>query len=315
MALITDPDSLSQGTLTSPSDAAWTASSGSQTTITGAASLPTVAAGEYFEVRDHSTAGNNGLYQASGTPTTSSITCDKVDGVNPVNAAAELVDMYGTTGAASEKSVMIDTGQKYIYLLEQGNLSVDGVTMQALYSFLKEEWKTDADLIQNAFPVISITPEQFEYTEGWIPRDVVSPAIQSKKLIRTGGWSEVDANDILKNQYMGAITLGTFEDAANDTAYYELGDDPAVDNTVNFTFAGPVNESILVYADYGVPTNLAITTNNTITKSGGVSFVTAGFKVGGRRRQGLRQRVVIQELAEASLSRANLRGHRLQILQ
>jgi len=282
MALIVDPDSLSQGALTSPSDAAWTSSSGTQTTITGAATLPSVTTGDYFEVRDHSVAGNNGLYQASGSPTTSSITCDKVDGVNPTDASAEAIRTFHTDASAStEKSVMIDTGQKRIYLLEQGNLSVDGVTLQALYSFLKEEWKTDADLIQFTFPIVSITPEQFEFSDGWEPRNVTSPAIQSKKLIRTAGWSEIDTNDITQAVYSGVITLGTFEDSVNDNAYYQLGLDPTdTTATTGFTFNGPVNEAILVYQDFGVPGDVVVTTNDTITSSGS-DFVAAGFVVGG----------------------------------
>ena len=282
MALISDPDDLSQGLITAVSDAAWTASSGTQTTITSAANLPTLVSGDYFEVRDHSTAGNNGLYQASGTPTASSLTCDKVDGVNPANASAEAIRTFGDNGALSEyKSVMIDTLQKRVYLLEQGNLSVDGVTLQALYSFLKEEWKTDDDLIQNTFPMVGITPEQFEFSNGWEPRDVVSPAIQSKKLVRTAGWSEVDANSILTKQYMGAVTLGTFEDSGTDTAYYQLGTDPTdTGAATDFTFAGPVNESILVYEDLGVPGDIVVTGTNTITSASG-DFVNDGFAVGG----------------------------------
>ena len=66
MALIIDPDNLDQGALTSPSDAAWTASAGAVTTITGSTSLAPMDAGDFFEVRDHSPPGNNGLYQETG---------------------------------------------------------------------------------------------------------------------------------------------------------------------------------------------------------------------------------------------------------
>ena len=43
--------------------------------------------------------------------------------------------------------VVIDTGALTIDLALAGNLSEDGVTLQALYSFLKEEWRTDATKI------------------------------------------------------------------------------------------------------------------------------------------------------------------------
>lgn len=284
MALIIDPDNLSQGLETAVADAVFTASGAQATIDSSGANLPTISAGDFFEVRDHSTAGNNGLYvETGGTPTASQIVADKVDGVNPATAGSEAIRTLHDNGAATEeKSVMIDTGQKRIYLIEQGNLSTDGVTEQALYSFLKEEWKSDADLIQNAFPMISITPEQFEFSDGWEPRNVTSPAIQSKKLIRTGGWSEISTTDILTRQYMGVITLGTFEDEANDVAYYQLGDDPTdTSAAVDFTFAGAVNEAIQVYDDFGVPGDIVVTGTTTIT-SASSDFVAAGFAIGGQ---------------------------------
>ena len=40
--------------------------------------------------------------------------------------------------------VSISTAAKTITLNEAGNLSADGVTLQCLYSYLKEQWKTDS---------------------------------------------------------------------------------------------------------------------------------------------------------------------------
>ena len=57
--------------------------------------------------------------------------------------------------------ITISTSAKTIALNVTGNLSNDCVTMQALYSFLKEEWKSDGNLIPYPFPMVSITPEQF----------------------------------------------------------------------------------------------------------------------------------------------------------
>jgi hypothetical protein len=364
MALIVDPDFLSQGLELAVSNAVFASSAGANTVITSATNLlPKLVANDYFEVRDHSVAGNNGLYIATGVPTVANLPCTKVDGTNPTDSAAEAIRTFGdnvedygvptnvaitgtttitksggvsfitagfkvgghvtitssedptndgvhilatvaadvltTTGltnnadddtmhlyvgsTAEYKSVMIDVDQKRVYLIEKGSLSVDGATLQAIYSFLKEEWKSDADLIRDAFPVVSITPEQFEFIEGWEPRDNASPVIQSKKLIRTAGWSEVSTTDIVTKQYTGVVTLGSFEDSVNDTAYYQLGSDPdVITAATDFTFAGPVNEAVKTYEDYGVVANTVITGGTTITKAGGTSFVTFGFKVGGR---------------------------------
>lgn len=286
MALITDPDSLSQGLVTAVADGVFTGSAGADTTITSAGTnLPTLDLDDIFEVRDHSTPGNNGLYIATGSPTGASLPCTKVDGVNPADAGSEAIRTLGDNGAASEyKSVHIDTGQKRVYLIEQGNLSVDGVTGQAIYSFLKEEWKGDPDHIKFSFlaEAIGSVAEEIEFLVGWEPRDVVSPAIQSKKLIRTAGWSEFDPTGvILTRQYSGIITLGSFEDDVNDNAHYSLGTDPTdVAAAVDFTFPGPVNEAILVYEDNGVPGDIVVTTSDTITSATG-DFITDGFKVGG----------------------------------
>lgn len=93
MAIITDPDNLSQGTETAVSDAAWGTPTGSTVTITSAGTnLPSISAGDYFEVRDAVDPENNGLYRESGgTPSTSSITADKVSGSDPVTASVEAV--------------------------------------------------------------------------------------------------------------------------------------------------------------------------------------------------------------------------------
>jgi hypothetical protein len=144
--------------------------------------------------------------------------------------------------------VTINTGTRTIDLAEAGNLTSDGVTLQALYSFLKEEWKLDSDLIMFPFPMVAITPEQFEFIENWRPYDDAA-----RKLIRTGGWREIDDESVIKKEYAGIVTLGTFEDSANDLAYYQQGDDPTdTSAAVDFTYAGPVNEAIKTY-DLNVP--------------------------------------------------------------
>lgn len=283
MALIVDPDDLSQGLETAVSDAVFTGSSGATTTITSAANLPTLDLDDFFEVRDHSTAGNNGLYIATGSPTASNLPCTKVDGTNPIDGGSEAIRTLGDNGATAEyKSIHIDPEQKRVYGLEQGNLSVDGVILQAVYSFQKDEWKADADLIRFKFPIVAVTPEQFEFIDGWEPRDVTSPAIQSKKLMRTAGWSEISTTSILTKQFTGVVTLGTMEAPTTDIAYYSLGDDPAdTAAAIDFTFAGPVNEAILVYEDHGVNGDIVVTLTNVITSATG-DFINQGYRIGGQ---------------------------------
>jgi len=287
MAIITDPDSLSQGFSTTVADADWGAPTGNNVTITSAALLPLQAAGDFFEVRDHSNAANNGLYIATGSPTTSSLPCTKITGSAPVDTAAESVVILGKTDtAANEKSVMFDTGARAVYLLEKGNVSSDGATLQALYSFAKEEWKDDATLIPHPFPLTAITPEQFEFTSDWNPEDNGTHSIRTRKIIRTGGWREITSASVLMREYAGIVTLGSFEDNVNDKAYYQVGLDPtATTAATDFTFAGPVNEAILTYqevTDQTASGGLAFSSAaDTITRTSG-SWVTEGYRVGGQ---------------------------------
>lgn len=176
--------------------------------------------------------------------------------------------------------VTITTSNRTVTLNIAGNLSNDGVTLQALYSFFKEEWKDDATLIPHPFPQIAITPEQFEWIEDWTPTNDTT-----RKLIRTAGWREIDDLDVLQKEFAGVITLGDFEDAANDTAYYQQGDDPT-DTTaaVDFNLAGPVNEMVPTYdnvtpADAGTGFDF---TTTTITRNDAGSWITDGYQVGAR---------------------------------
>ena len=287
MALLNDPDQLSQGT-SSAESIAWTSSSGVETTLTGTG-LPAIAAGEYFEIRDHSVAVNNGLYKESGgTPLTTSITADKISGSNPQDAGSEAVTWLGDSNTLA-KNVMFDTAGKGIYLLEQEGLGADGVTFNAVYSFAKEEWKDDDFLKQFPFPMFAIDLDAGKYqvgtdganNNGWTFVDNTSPAIRTRKLLRSAGWLEKDSSGNSSAIYAGIQTLGTFEDENNDTAYYQFGTDTTTDDTVDFDFAGPVDEAVLCYEEKGNPDTCTFATSTTITRATG-SFIDDGYKVGGR---------------------------------
>lgn len=130
--------------------------------------------------------------------------------------------------------------------LDDNNYNAGGVSVQALYSFLKEQWKSDATLIKYPFPMVAITAEQFEFVEGWTLTDGnESPALfNSKKLIRDGGWAErgTGATGITK-EYAGIISLGTLADA-NAAPYYAFAGD-AAKRALNY--GGQVNEAVLIY--------------------------------------------------------------------
>lgn len=157
--------------------------------------------------------------------------------------------------------------------------AADGIALQALYSWYKEEWKDVANRSRYPFLFDAITPEQMEMRKGW-----EHASTTSEKAVRTGGWRYIDTdngNSIVK-EFFGAVSLGTFEDTANDTAYYVLGDDPTdTGAAVDFDFPGPVNEPVLVYENLGNPDTCDFATSSTITRATG-SFITDGYAVGGQ---------------------------------
>lgn len=297
MALVTSRTSLNQGQSTAVAGAIFATGTGADIRIhTGASNnLPALASGEFFEVRDHSTTNNNGLYVVvTVTTSTDDYECDKVFGLAPATAGSEAITTLGATGASTEKSVFFDTTNSGSpALLEQGNVSVDGVTGQAIYSFAMQEWKDDSFLISNSpFPFFFIDADAGKMIIGqdasgnnhganWL--DDAGEAIQTRKLLRNLGWDEVDSNGSITARHVGVVTLGDFEDAVNDTAYYYFGNDTTVNNTTDFTFAGPVNEAVQFFENIGDLSGdtPSFASTSTITRTTG-SFITDGFVVGGQ---------------------------------
>jgi len=133
--------------------------------------------------------------------------------------------------------VVINTTAKTIQLLATGNLSaaspaaVNGVTGQAVYSFLKEEWKTDGALNKFKFPLFMYTKTDGVLINGWAWADATT-----RSLLRDFGWTEG------ADQYAGLASLGDIHNDA-DQAYYTQS--PAYDAaTTEFQFTGELNEAV-----------------------------------------------------------------------
>lgn len=140
--------------------------------------------------------------------------------------------------------VVIDTAGKTIKLLVAGNLndtapgSTSGVTLQAVYSFLKEEWKTDAALNKFKFPIKMFTKTDGQFQNGW--NWIGTDSGQTRQLVRDAGWTEITGD-----KYAGLITLGNF-DATGDQGYY-LQTTGFTGTTANFDKTGNVNEAVMIY--------------------------------------------------------------------
>lgn len=144
-------------------------------------------------------------------------------------------------GSPTTEEVSIDTTAKTVQLRSAGNLnntspgSTSGVTLQAVYSFLKEEWKTQATLNKFKFPLKMFTKTDGILINGWSWTDATT-----RNLIRDAGWEEITGD-----KYAGIVSLGSF-DASTDQATYQhiIGYDQSV---INFNKTGNLNEAIMIY--------------------------------------------------------------------
>jgi hypothetical protein len=142
--------------------------------------------------------------------------------------------------------VDIDTSAGTVELIEAGNLSDAGVILKAIYSFLKEEWREDPDLIKYDFPMAPITDEQMQIgvssrNNGWNWEGATT-----RGLIRTGGWQEVNSSGVVTAEYAGIVTLGSLN--AGTQVYFQQ---VSGGSTTNFLLEGPVNQAIQVYSSTG----------------------------------------------------------------
>jgi hypothetical protein len=150
----------------------------------------------------------------------------------------QLADSAANDGS---EEVYINTTTKKVKLVVVGNLSTDGVTEKALYSFLKEEWKNDPNtknLAAFPFPMVPITDEAFEWVDGW---DLENDT--ARNLIRTGGWTVRNTSGNVTQQWAGIVGLGSIE--SNDQLYYFQG----TGSPVNFQLTGQVNQAVQILSD------------------------------------------------------------------
>jgi len=168
-------------------------------------------------------------------------------------------NLFDTGDDSAGKNIHIDTALRTIKIRNNSaapkgpTLDETGVTLQALYSFLKEEWKDDPNsksLIAYPFPLIAITPEQFEWRYGWSPADD-----SSRSLIRTAGWREFGTdNSTQTREYIGTISLGNIDGDQNQdesgnqhTVYYGWFNNStgvSVAGPFDYDFPGEVNQAV-----------------------------------------------------------------------
>ena len=146
------------------------------------------------------------------------------------------------------QEVYVNTSAKTIKLTVVGNLSntgvqnENGVTLKSLYSFLKEEWRTDPNtknLAAFPFPMVPITDESFEFVDGWdFANDV------SRYLIRDAGWTVKNVSGNTVQMWAGVIGLGAIE--SNDQLHFQQASGGSPTNT---QLTGQVNQAVQILRD------------------------------------------------------------------
>lgn len=141
---------------------------------------------------------------------------------------------------ATTEEVEVQTGAKTIELRVAGNLDdtapgkTSGGTAKSVYSFLKEEWLTNATLRRYKFPIKMIFEGSFIWVNGWAPANA-----QTRDLFRDAGFEE----QVSGNSNACMISLGAIDAPGSDLAYYTqtTGFTAA---TANYDKTGEVNENI-----------------------------------------------------------------------
>jgi hypothetical protein len=189
----------------------------------------------------------------------------------------------GDTGTAFAAPISLDTTLKTITITPGSGIlatAADGVTGQALYSALKLLWKNNATYIKFPFPMEAITPEEFEFINGWQLANNIT-----RKSLRTCGFVERDASGVIVRTYAGIVSLGSL--GATDQPYYQQVSTTGA--PVNFSFQGPVNEpvSVKVVADITAANVNATSDTFTLLNNGLVNGDYVKYTQGGIALTGL----------------------------
>jgi hypothetical protein len=159
--------------------------------------------------------------------------------VDPDNLA--LIVNPDSSGDITSEEVVIETDAKTIEVTLLGDVddsspgSTSGVTLQCLYSFLKEEWHSNATLNKFKFPIKAIYEAKFVMQYGWSWQ-----AQQTRDLIRDAGWQEITGAE-----HACIISLGSQYDNTQQANYANVA---GFDQTVTgYDKTGPLDEAVEIY--------------------------------------------------------------------
>lgn len=172
----------------------------------------------------------------SGTPD-GNIFFDVTNGRIEIITLEELatVDLTGVGGGATDANPITED---------------EGIKMEALYAFERQERRLDETLRQydyfftgtfkfgGAYNIVN--NRKFDDADG----SVTSLTIDDRFKIRGSGWNELDAAGDTARIYYGNVSLGNIESLSQP--YYQLSDGGA---PVNYDKDGPIDEAVQVFGD------------------------------------------------------------------
>jgi hypothetical protein len=163
----------------------------------------------------------------------------------------------------------------------------DGATGQALYSFFKDRWQDTASITKFDFPMLSITNEQFEFIDNWIPDDGASTGsltdltfTAATDTITTAG--SVDFTDFFKVgdllEVTGASTTandGVYTIEAVTATIITVVED-AITDDLGGTAVGTLTSNVVVQTSATTQSDIAFNDANpdTITNAGSIDFTS-----------------------------------------
>lgn len=130
-----------------------------------------------------------------------------------------------------------------------GNLGVQGVSLQFLYSKFKELWQLPTYQM-HPFPMYTIDSEAGKYQfgtdgslySGWAPANDAT-----RNLLRDGGWDEYSATAVLLRVYAGIKSPAGSVLSTEQLYFQRIAGSAGIAR--NFNYLGPVNEGVQVYGN------------------------------------------------------------------
>lgn len=153
---------------------------------------------------------------------------------------SELVRSTSLANVGIDGNVWIDTTTRRIHLSPHGQLVAagdGGVTLRALYNYLKDAWFNDTLLTPFPFPLEYVAPKtSFEFINDWEMIDIAAI-----KLLRSAGFSVIGSSGAIHEQWACINNI----DPDNTGAMYYVQDDNVIRP---FVYSNPVNECIQIYS-------------------------------------------------------------------